>query len=99
MQHHRIDEVVMDVSGLVRQGALNLETSIARLSRSFTLSSAAYCAVHWLITHKFSLHVLPGALLFGAFVAVGIACLSAWLRSRRSSPTQPDEPARASSRL
>jgi len=77
----------VDVSGLVKQGALHLETSLARLSRSFTLSSAGYCAVHWLITHKFSLHVLPSALMFGAVVAVSVACLSAWLRYRRSSPT------------
>jgi hypothetical protein len=75
----------MDVSGSVRQGASGLETSIAKLSRSFTLSSAGYCAVHWLMTHKFSLHVLPGALLFGGVVAVGVACLSTWLRYRRSS--------------
>jgi hypothetical protein len=85
--HREKPGVVMDVSGWIRQRAVYLETSLAKLSRSLTLSSAGYCALHWLITHKFSLHVLPGALMFGAVVAVSVAGFSAWLRYRRSSPT------------
>ena len=46
------------------------------LKTVFSLSSAGYCAIHWLVVHNFSSHVFLGALVFGAMAAVVVAWLS-----------------------
>lgn len=70
----------MEVRKSERQGAtVNARKLIARLSRFrfvFPLSSAGYCAIHWLATHNFSSYVFGGALVFGAIVAMAVAWLS-----------------------
>jgi hypothetical protein len=58
---------------------VNARRIIANLSRFktvFSLSSAGYCAIHWLVVHNFSSHVFLGALVFGAMAAVVVAWLS-----------------------
>jgi hypothetical protein len=75
----------MEVSELLlRRVGENARRLMARLSRFktvFTLASFAYCAVHWLLTHSFSICMVSGALVFGATVATSIA----WLSGRFSS--------------
>ena len=52
---------------------------MGRLKIVFTLSSSVYCAVHWLVTHDFSIYVLSGALVFGVVAATAVAWISFWL--------------------
>ena len=70
----------MEMSTSPRQSmAVNARRLIAKLSRFksvFALSSAGYCAIHWLVAHNFSSHVFLGALVFGAMAAVAVAWLS-----------------------
>jgi hypothetical protein len=72
----------MEVSKSPRQGAMvNARRLIARLSRFklvFTISSAGYCAIHWLAVHNFSSYVFGGALVFGAVAAIAVAWLSSF---------------------
>jgi hypothetical protein len=35
---------------------------LSKFKTTFTLSTAAYCAVHWLLTHSFSIYMASGAL-------------------------------------
>ncbi len=54
---------------------------LGKLKTAFTLSSFSYCAVHWLISHNFSVYVFSAALAFGGAVATATAWLS-WRHSR-----------------
>ena len=70
----------MKVSELLRQKpVVNARKLIAGLSRFkvvFTLSSAGYCAIHWLAVHSFSIYVLASAVVFGVITAMAVAQLS-----------------------
>jgi hypothetical protein len=62
---------------------VNARRLVAKLSRFkfvFSLSSASFCAIHWLAVHNFSSHVFWGALVFGAMAAVAVAWLSDCVR-------------------
>jgi len=64
----------------------NARRLVAKLSKyktAFTLLSVAYCAVHWLLTHSFSVYMASGALVFGAIAATSIAWLSGWFSSTK----------------
>ena len=67
----------MDLSELPKQKpVLNARKLIAWLSRfkvAFTLSSAGYCAIHWLAVHNFSIYVLASAVVFGVITAMAAA--------------------------
>ena len=71
---------VMEVSKSPRQSVVvNARRLVAKLSRFkfvFPLSSAGYCAIHWLAVHNLSSHVFLGALVFGVAAAVAVAWLS-----------------------
>ena len=71
---------VMEVSTSPRQSVVvSARRLIEKLSRPKTvvsISSAGYCAIHWLVVHNFSSHVFLGALVFGAMAAVVVAWLS-----------------------
>ncbi len=75
----------MEIGEWVPQKAWgNARTLVARLSKyktAYTLSTVAYCAVHWLFTHSVSVYMASGALVFGAIAATSIA----WLSGRYSS--------------
>jgi hypothetical protein len=61
----------------VRQGILGgARRSITKLSSMFTLSTSAYCAIHWLVLHHFSIYVLLGAVFFGTMATAIVAWLS-----------------------
>ena len=36
----------------------------------FTITSSLFCVLHWLISHRISLYVVPGALAAGAAAAM-----------------------------
>jgi hypothetical protein len=59
----------MGIGGLLPQRCgRNARRLVARLSKfktAFTLSSFACCAVHWLLTHNFSVYMVSVSLLFG----------------------------------
>jgi hypothetical protein len=62
---------------------VSAKTLVAKLSRFkfvFPLSSAGFCAIHWLALHNFSSHVFWGALVFGVMAAVAVAWLSDCVR-------------------
>jgi hypothetical protein len=61
--------------------ARRLVVKLSGFKTVFTVSSLAYCAVHWLLTHNFSIYMLSGALVFGAIVAMSIAWLFRWVSS------------------
>jgi hypothetical protein len=65
----------------VGRNAKSLVAKLSKFKPAFALSSSAYCAVHWLLTHNFSVYMVSGALLFGAVVATSLA----WLSGRFSS--------------
>jgi hypothetical protein len=44
-------------------------TVLGRFKTVFTVSSLGYCAVHWLVSHNFSIYVFTGALAVGGLVA------------------------------
>ena len=71
---------VMEVSKSPRQSvvvnAIRLVAKLSRFRFVFSLSSAGYCAIHWLVAHNFSSHVFLGALVFGVAAAVAVAWLS-----------------------
>ena len=73
----------MEMGELLPQRALgNARRLVVKLSgfkTMFTVSSLAYCAVHWLLTHNFSIYMLSGALVFGAVAAMSIAWLFRWV--------------------
>jgi hypothetical protein len=75
----------MEMGELLPQRALgNARRLVARLSRFktvFTVSSITYCAVHWLLTHTFSIYMASGALVFGAVAAISMAWLFRWFSS------------------
>ena len=50
--------------------------SITKLSSMFTLSTSAYCAIHWLVLHHFSIYVLLGAMVFGTMATAIVAWFS-----------------------
>ena len=70
----------MEVSKSPRQSVVvNARRLVAKLSRFkfvFPLSSAGFCAIHWLAVQSFSSHVFWGALVFGVAAAVAVAWLS-----------------------
>ena len=70
----------MEVSKSPRQSvvvsARGLVAKLSRFKFVFPLSSAGYCAIHWLAVHNFSSHVFLGALVFGVAAAVAVAWLS-----------------------
>jgi hypothetical protein len=72
----------MELSSLMRHkhvaNAKRMITHLGRVKLAFTITSLGYCAVHWLIFHGFSVHVLPTALAFGAVAAVAVSLLSYW---------------------
>jgi hypothetical protein len=61
--------------------ARRLVAKLSRFKTVFTVSSIAYCAVHWLLIHTFSIYMLSGALVFGAVAAMSIAWLFSWFSS------------------
>ena len=69
------------IDGKLPDGVRRLIARLGRFRFVFPLSSAGYCAIHWLTTHHFSFYLLSGALVFGAAaataVALGIGLLSA----------------------
>jgi hypothetical protein len=44
----------------------------------FTLSTSAYCAIHWLVLHHFSIYVLLGAMVFGTIATAMVAWFADW---------------------
>jgi hypothetical protein len=76
----------MEFSSLPRHKHLaragRLITHVGRVKSAFTVSTLGYCAVHWFISHGFSVHVLPGAVAFGGITALVTARLPYWLSSR-----------------
>jgi hypothetical protein len=72
----------MELSSLLRYkhvtNVKRIITHLGRVKLAFTISSLGYCAVHWLMFHGFSVHVLPTAVAFGAVAAVAVARLSYW---------------------
>ena len=80
---------VMEVRESPRQRALGsarrLIAKLSGLKFVFTLSTSGYCAIHWLVTHSFSIYVFSGALVFGALATTVAACLAAWLSSSSST--------------
>jgi hypothetical protein len=76
----------MDLSKLLNESFVaNFKRLLAKLSAFkivFALSSSGYCAIHWLVTHNFSAYMFSGALVFGVMVAIAVASLSNFVRSR-----------------
>ena len=77
----------MEMGDLLPQRALGtarrLVVKLSGFKTVFTVSSLAYCTVHWLLTHNFSVYMVSGALFFGAIVATSIAWLSGWFSSAK----------------
>jgi hypothetical protein len=40
-----------------------------KVKAAFTIASSLFCVLHWLISHRLSLYVIPGALVVGAAAA------------------------------
>jgi hypothetical protein len=78
---------VMEVSNLLRQKLMvNARSMIDKLSKfriAFTLSSSGYCAIHWLVSHNFSVFVFSRALFFGAIAAMAVVWLSHFAQKHR----------------
>jgi hypothetical protein len=72
--------------GKVSAGASRLIAKASRFRFVFTLSSSAYCAIHWLVTHSFSIYMFSGALLFGV-IATMAAMAAMWLSDWFSTPS------------
>jgi hypothetical protein len=49
---------------------------LSRFKAVFTLSSAGYCAIHWLAVHNCSIYVLASAIVFGLITAMAVARFS-----------------------
>jgi hypothetical protein len=63
----------------VRQRILGgARRSITKLSSMFTLSTSAYCAIHWLVLDHFSIYVLLGAMVFGTIATAMVAWFADW---------------------
>jgi hypothetical protein len=63
-------------SVVVNARARRLFVKLRKFQTVFALSSAGYCAIHWLVVNNFSSRVFLGALVFGAMAAAAVAWLS-----------------------
>jgi hypothetical protein len=54
---------------------------VTRARAVFTLFFSAFCAVHWVVVHNFSIYLVPGAILFGVIAAM----LTLWFSDSHSS--------------
>jgi hypothetical protein len=41
-----------------------------KVQTAFTIATSLFCALHWLISHRFSLYMIPGALVVGTVAAM-----------------------------
>jgi hypothetical protein len=75
----------MRLNQALKQGVMARGRKLIEAASGFRLvamlATGAYCAIHLLTTHRFSVLVFAGALLFGAAAAM----TAAWLSSRRFS--------------
>lgn len=60
--------------GLVKLGSVNTV---------FTIATTLFCASHWLITHRFSVYMVPGAVAVGGATATLAWWFSAGPMSKR----------------
>ncbi len=58
----------------------------SRVVSAFTISTSAYCAIHFLFAHFFSLHMLSQAVICGVAAAATAGWFSVKLSSGRSHP-------------
>jgi hypothetical protein len=72
----------MDTNNLMRHRhvpfAKKAITHFGRVKLAFTISSLGYCALHWLMFHGFSVHILSTTMAIGAVAAVAVARLPCW---------------------
>ncbi len=44
-------------------------SKFSKVQTVFTVATSLFCALHWLISHRFSVYMVPGALVVGAAAA------------------------------
>jgi hypothetical protein len=62
-------------------------SKVTRARAAFTLFFSAFCVVHWLIVHNFSIYLVPWAVLFGAAAAL----LTVWFSGSPFSPSSEQQ--------
>ena len=71
----------------ILQGTGWIISKVTRARAVFTVFFSAFCAVHWLIVHSFSIYLVPGAVLFGTIAAL----LTIWFSGPPLSPSSEQQ--------
>jgi hypothetical protein len=62
-------------------------SKVTRAKAVFAVFFSAFCAVHWLVVHNFSIYLVPGAILFGMIAAL----LTVWFSGPPFSPSSEQQ--------
>jgi hypothetical protein len=68
------------ISSIIPGGLARLLARAGKANTVFTVATSVSCGVHWLITHRLSVYMLPVALLLGT-----VATLLTWWWSTGSA--------------
>ena len=71
----------LPLAGVVPPSLARVLLKFTKVKAAFTIASSLFCFLHWLISHRFSLYVVPGALVAGAAAAT----LTWWFSSAAMS--------------
>ena len=71
------DGCELSVGGVIPPSLARGLSKFSKVQAVFTIATSLFCALHWLISHRLSVYMIPSAL------AVGAAVLTAWLKGSR----------------
>lgn len=64
----------LPLAGVIPPSLMRGLLKFTKVKAAFTIASSVFCVLHWLISHRFSMYMIPGALMFG----VAAAALTWW---------------------
>ena len=73
----------MPLAGVVPPSLARGLLKFTKVKAAFTVGSSLFCILHWLISHRFSVYIVPGALAAGAAAATLTWWFSHALMSRQ----------------
>jgi hypothetical protein len=59
----------LSLAGVIPPALARGLSKFGKVQTVFTIATSAFCALHWLISHRFSVYMIPGALVVGAAAA------------------------------
>jgi hypothetical protein len=59
----------LSLASVIPPGLARGLSKFSRVNTVFTITTTLFCGLHWLISHRFSVYMIPGALVVGAAAA------------------------------